>query len=118
MMSSTSTVVSAGQQKYLTRVFNTPSKIAPQFADSVIVFGPSGERELVRRGVSRQSIHTLPPSGNIEERFTPLDNKGAVKEKLDLPTDETVALYVGRIESLKGIDSVPHKARQLTPSET
>ena len=94
----------SGAAKYLTQVFNTPSKIAPRFADSVIVFGPYGERELVRRGVSRQSIHTLPPSSDIGERFTPPDDKGAVKEKLDLPTDKTVALYVGRIESLKGMD--------------
>lgn len=107
----------SGVTKYLVQAFNTPSKIAPRFADAVVAFGEYGESELVRRGVSQDDIYILPPSGDVGEQFLPPRDKSTVKKRLGLPIDKTLALYVGRIETVKGMDYLRETISQVAAQD-
>jgi D-inositol-3-phosphate glycosyltransferase len=52
----------------------------------------------------RRKIMIIPPGVN-PEHFRPLSS-AAAKTKLDLPLDSQLLLFVGRIEPLKGIDTI------------
>ncbi len=76
-----------------------------QIADRVIAATPAEKSQLI------QYLHTDPtriaivPPGVDLKRFRPIDRAQA-KAKLDLPCGEHTILFAGRIEPLKGIDTL------------
>ncbi|TKX85906.1 glycosyltransferase [Halorubrum sp. SS5] len=82
---------------------NVVGRIPIKLADQFIALGPYGESELRKRGASEERISILPPSPDVEGRFKPPDDKSAIKERLDLPTDRPVVLYVGKLIEQKGM---------------
>jgi D-inositol-3-phosphate glycosyltransferase len=78
-------------------------RLVAQGADRVIC-ASDGERRLLidRYGVSPQRAVQVPCGVDVDH-FQPMRQSVARKE-LGLPNDELLALYVGRIEPLKGID--------------
>ena len=46
----------------------------------------------------------IPPPGELDGRFSPPDDKAACQRELDLPMDKDIALFVGRLSRLKGMN--------------
>ncbi len=75
------------------------------FADALIAATPVEEEQLVRLYAADPArIHVISPGVDIE-RFYPIPTAYA-KEQIELCPNRRVILFVGRIEPLKGIDSL------------
>ncbi len=81
-------------------------------ADSLIAANPDEAADLIwrQRGDSAR-ICTIPP-GVDTELFQPLD-RAACRMELDIPADEKVVLFVGRIDPIKGLDTLLGATRFL-----
>jgi D-inositol-3-phosphate glycosyltransferase len=84
-------------------------------ADSVIAANPDEAADLIwrQRGDSAR-ICTIPP-GVDTELFQPLD-RAACRMELGIPADERVVLFVGRIDPIKGLDTLLGAAKFLKES--
>ncbi|MCJ7736116.1 MAG: glycosyltransferase [Anaerolineae bacterium] len=75
------------------------------FADALIAATPAEQRQLVDLyGADPERIHVISP-GVDTERFYPLP-VGHAKERIGICSGQKTILFVGRIEPLKGIDSL------------
>jgi len=75
------------------------------FADALIAATPAEQRQLVDLyGADPERIHVISP-GVDTDRFYPLP-VGHAKERIGICSDRKTILFVGRIEPLKGIDSL------------
>jgi glycosyltransferase involved in cell wall biosynthesis len=83
---------------------NIFGRIPMRTADAMVVFGPYGAAQASSRGMESDDIVTIPPPGELDERFSPPDDKAACRRELDLPTDRDIALFVGRLSRLKGME--------------
>ncbi len=74
-------------------------------ADSIIAANPDEAADLIwrQRGNSAR-ICTIPP-GVDTELFQPL-NRAACRMELGIPQDEQMVLFVGRIDPIKGLDTL------------
>ncbi|NJN55723.1 MAG: glycosyltransferase family 1 protein [Anaerolineae bacterium] len=74
-------------------------------ADRLIAATPAEEEQLVSLyGADPQKIVIIPPGVDLE-RFHPLDKKEA-KRRVGIPCGDANILFAGRIEPLKGIDTM------------
>ncbi|MCS7050562.1 MAG: glycosyltransferase, partial [Thermomicrobium sp.] len=76
-----------------------------RIADAVIAANPD-ERETIARqlGAPLERLCTVPP-GVDAEHFRPLD-RAAARARLGIDPDRPTALFVGRIDPVKGIDTL------------
>lgn len=73
-------------------------------ADGLIAANPHERKEMIQKlGASPDQIHLVPPGVDLE-LFQPHDPDDA-REQLDLP-DGPLILFVGRIDPVKGIDTL------------
>lgn len=80
-------------------------------SDQIVAFSPH-ERDAMARLYGAELDHIeLVPCGVDLDRFQPLDQEES-RERLGLNGDK-VLLFVGRIESLKGLDLLVHAAAQM-----
>ena len=84
-------------------------------ADGIIAFSPH-ERDAMARlyGADASRIHLIPCGVDLSA-FRPLDREES-RQRLGLNGDK-VLLYVGRIESLKGVELLVHTVAQLDTCE-
>lgn len=74
-------------------------------ADTIIAATPAEVAQLLwLYNVEQKKIETIPPGVNLG-RFYPIPKDDA-KEYIGVPTTDKLLLYVGRIEPLKGIDTL------------
>jgi glycosyltransferase involved in cell wall biosynthesis len=83
---------------------NVIGRIPMRISDAMIVFGPYGAAQASSHGMDTKDLVTIPPPGELDERFCPPDDKAVCRRKLDLPTDKDIALFIGRLSRLKGMD--------------
>jgi glycosyltransferase involved in cell wall biosynthesis len=83
---------------------NVLGRIPMRISDAMIVFGPYGATQASSRGMDTEDLVTIPPPGELDERFSPPDDKAVRRRELDLPADKDIALFVGRLSRLKGMD--------------
>jgi len=83
---------------------NVLGRIPIPASDKMIVFGPYGASQARARGLDPDDIVTIPPPGELDGRFSPPSDKSACRRTLDLPTDRDIALFVGRLSRLKGME--------------
>jgi len=83
---------------------NVLGRIPMWISDGMIVFGPYGAAQASSRGMDAEDLVTIPPPGELDERFSPADDKMVWRRELNLPTDKDIALFVGRLSRLKGMD--------------
>jgi len=95
---------------------NVLGRIPMRISDAMIVFGPYGAAQASSRGMDTEDLVTIPPPGELDERFSPPDNKTVWRRELDLPTGEDIALFVGRLSRLKGVNFLA-KVIELIASE-
>ncbi|MCO8255721.1 MULTISPECIES: glycosyltransferase family 4 protein [unclassified Haladaptatus] len=77
--------------------------VSLKFADKVVTLGPNGSDAIKSRGVGDEDIVLLPPTLDSEGRFHPVPDDGSIRQRLGLPEDRRIALYVGRLTELKGM---------------
>jgi len=96
---------------------NMLGRIPLSVADTVITLGPYGKEQACNRGADPDTVRILPPPASTEDRFAPTDDPSRVRLQLELPQNEKVALYVGRLTSEKGMDflrKVANRASEYT----
>jgi D-inositol-3-phosphate glycosyltransferase len=76
-----------------------------QLADSVIAGNPDEQADLIwRQRTPAEKICTIPPGVDVE-LFSPRD-RGICREELGFKQDEQIVLFVGRVDPIKGIDTL------------
>lgn len=83
---------------------NVFGRIPMRLSDAMIVFGPYGASQASSRGMDPEDLVMIPPPGELDARFSPPDDKVACQRDLDLPVDKDIALFVGRLSRLKGME--------------
>jgi D-inositol-3-phosphate glycosyltransferase len=85
-------------------------------ADGLIAANPDERADLIwRMNVPTEKVCTIPPGVDLQ-LFQPQPQADA-RARLGLPTDESVVLFVGRIDPIKGIDTLVDAAQLLLASE-
>jgi D-inositol-3-phosphate glycosyltransferase len=81
-------------------------------ANGIIAANPDERADLIwRMGVPTEKICTIPPGVDLDT-FRPLDRE-ACRAKLGIAPAERVVLFVGRIDPIKGIDTLIDAAELL-----
>ncbi|HEY7036326.1 MAG TPA: glycosyltransferase [Thermomicrobiales bacterium] len=76
-----------------------------RLADSLIAANPDERADLIWRQRTRaEKICTIPPGVDVE-LFTPRD-RAICRLTLGIPADEPIVLFVGRVDPIKGIDTL------------
>lgn len=70
-------------------------------ADKLIAVSESDKNELIRHGLSEEKAVVI-PNGIDTARFLPME-QGAVRQRLGLPVDKRIVLYVGYLYPVKGL---------------
>jgi len=87
-----------------------------QTIDKIIASTIDEKQKLVNLyGASADKIIVIPPGVDIS-RFYPIPKEEA-KEFIDIPSDENMLLFVGRIEPLKGVDTLIHALAQMNKAD-
>ena len=86
-------------------------------ADGIIAANPDERADLIwRMGVATEKVCTIPPGVDLG-LFQPRP-KAASRAKLGIPPDERVVLFVGRIDPIKGIDTLIEAAEIIVSSRS
>ncbi|MBA3451446.1 MAG: glycosyltransferase [Chloroflexia bacterium] len=81
-------------------------------ADGIIAANPDERADLIwRMGVPTEKICTVPPGVDLE-LFHPLP-RDVCRDELGIAPDERVVLFVGRIDPIKGIDTLIDAAEMI-----
>lgn len=96
------------------RSLSLASRLPLHLSQKVFVFGPYGRSEVVSRGVSLDDVVLHPPPGDTGDRFRPSPDVDALRRSLKLPKDRTIALYVGRLRKLKGLEFFQEVVHRVT----
>jgi D-inositol-3-phosphate glycosyltransferase len=87
-----------------------------QTIDKIIASTIDEKQKLINLyGASADKIIVIPPGVDIS-RFYPIPKEEA-KEFIDIPSDENMLLFVGRIEPLKGVDTLIHALAQMNKAD-
>jgi D-inositol-3-phosphate glycosyltransferase len=87
-------------------------RVAMAAADRVIALSPADRRQMVEHyGGCVQKIELIPGGVDLR-RFAPGSRCGA-RQRLGLPPDAAIILFVGRIQRLKGIEVLIRAAAEL-----
>jgi D-inositol-3-phosphate glycosyltransferase len=86
------------------------------FADSLIAANPDERADLVwRMGAANEKVCTIPPGIDLE-LFRPLD-KLACRARLGLEPSEPVVLFCGRVDPIKGIETLVEATALLSAGD-
>ena len=81
-------------------------------ADGLIAANPEERADLIWRfGTPTEKVCTIPPGVDLDH-FQPRD-KAAARARLGLAPDDRVVLFVGRIDPIKGIDTLIEAVHRL-----
>jgi D-inositol-3-phosphate glycosyltransferase len=84
-------------------------------ADGIIAANPDERADLIwRMGVPSEKVCTIPPGVDIE-LFQP-GSRAASRAEIGIASDERVVLFVGRIDPIKGIDTLVEAAEIMLSS--
>ena len=86
-------------------------------ANGIIAANPDERADLIwRMGVPTEKVCTIPPGVDLEV-FRPLDRKEC-RAELGIAPHEQVVLFVGRIDPIKGIDTLVDAAHLMASEHT
>jgi glycosyltransferase involved in cell wall biosynthesis len=72
-------------------------------ASKIIALTSEETKQLLREGISRERIETVPNGIDLSE-YSILPHKGSFRKKFGIDKDRRIVLYLGRIHKIKGID--------------
>jgi D-inositol-3-phosphate glycosyltransferase len=86
-------------------------------ADGIIAANPDERADLIwRMGVPTEKVCTIPPGVDLE-LFQPVP-RAAARAGMGIAADERVVLFVGRIDPIKGIDTLIEAAEIILSRQT
>ncbi len=86
-----------------------------QLSDSLIAANPAERADLIwRQHTATDKVCTVPPGVDLD-LFYPRDRSDA-RRRLGLEADAQIVLFVGRVDPIKGIDTLLHAVRHLRAS--
>jgi D-inositol-3-phosphate glycosyltransferase len=83
-----------------------------RLADIITAASPLEKTQMVWRYGARPNHIVVTPLAVNHKRFRPIPQAEA-KQYLDIPADKHIVLFVGRIEPLKGIDTLLHAMKRV-----
>jgi glycosyltransferase involved in cell wall biosynthesis len=74
-------------------------------ADAIVVYGEHVKRYLMSEGVSEEAIFVAPHSVDnaLYSRPVPESEKTSLRQRLGIPVEKKVVLFLGRLEEVKGL---------------
>ena len=90
--------------------YNGIGRLGLALCDSFIVLGRHGREELLKRGVNKSRIYTIPPAVDAK-RFSP------GKSSIEFASPGDVGLFVGRLDRRKGADRLVTIIEKVQSSE-
>ncbi|MDD5369027.1 MAG: glycosyltransferase [Anaerolineaceae bacterium] len=74
-------------------------------ADAVVVYGEHVKRYLLTEGVPAERIFvtTHAVDNDLYNQPVPLEKKASLRQKLVIPEDQKIVLFLGRLETIKGL---------------
>lgn len=86
-------------------------------ADGIIAANPDERADLIwRMGVATEKVCTIPPGVDLD-LFRP-EPREAARARIGIAPEERIVLFVGRIDPIKGIDTLVDAAAILLAGET
>ncbi|OYV63106.1 MAG: hypothetical protein B7X03_03120 [Parcubacteria group bacterium 21-58-10] len=92
------------------------ARLVARFAYRIVVISKATGESFVAIGVPREKI-VVAPDGVDLDAFAHPESKEAARNRLGLPQDKKIALYIGRVDGWKGVDTLCDAAA-LLPSDT
>ncbi len=92
--------------------FNMAARIAARKASALVVVSNGLKDFYVKHGVSADRIHVIRNGLNIES-FMHAESKHVARERLGLPLNTRIALYVGALDGWKGTDTLLKASQYL-----
>lgn len=92
---------------------NGLGRLPIQFADSMIVLGPYGEKQVQQLTGSNPSTYIIPPILRDSLPFGESDDRLGLCSELGASPDQTICLYTGRVSEMKGMPFLIDTAREL-----
>lgn len=90
----------------------TIGKMVFHRANGVHLLSSFNQEHLLKWGVDPEKIFVVPRGVNIQS-FSPNNGKILLKQQLGIKNDETVILYVGRLDLVKGVDYLIKAASKI-----
>ena len=86
-------------------------------ADAIHFIHAELYRYVSRLGIDANKVFVQTRGVDVE-LFKPIDAKINLREKLGIESSDTIVLYVGRLEEVKGVNYLLHAAKELIPQHT
>jgi len=83
---------------------NVGGRLPLWFASKYVVLGPRGKSHMLQRGADPENVAVLPPPVDPERFEHALTPSADLRAKLDIPTERSIMLFVGRYSHTKGFD--------------
>lgn len=102
-----------GQNRLVLKIFQLLENWTVRGADAVLVSSRVIFDLLVKNGLPPKKIFII-PDGVDTNRFRPAADKAAVREKLGLPLDRKIIVYLGLLTNYQGVDILLRAAVELS----
>jgi glycosyltransferase involved in cell wall biosynthesis len=96
---------------------NWVARIPLRLSNKIIALGPKMRDKLVENGVDPSNIIIVPPLVDMPDKFNTGYDKTRYKRKVGLSDEQTVILYTGRLEKLKGMEFLKEVIKETSTTE-
>ena len=94
--------------------WNIFSRFIAKKAVGIVVVSEGLKRFYIEKGVSKEKIYST-PNGITVSDFSNPESKESARQRLGLPRNKNVALYIGRLDGWKGADTLLEASELLPP---
>lgn len=85
--------------------WNRASRYIAQYSIGIVVVSRGLQEFYIQKGVSAEKIRAVPNGISLSD-FTSVEPKEVARERLGLPHDKHIVLYIGRLDGWKGADTL------------
>lgn len=90
------------------------SRFVAHFAYRIVVISKATKESFISIGISSEKI-VVAPDGVDLNAFAHPESKESARNRLGLPQDKQIVLYIGRVDGWKGVDTLCEASRLLPP---
>ena len=94
-------------------------KVLRDYSDAIVVYGEHGKRFLINKGIDPNKIFIAWQTVDNEVFGKEVKDDGIsiIKQRLGIPNDKKIVLYVGRLRELKGIEYLLEALNKLNKGD-